>query len=75
MGFGRLGSFTGPLVFGVLIARGWQIGGLFTLLGAVALCPGAVHDADPPGSAAPPRPAGGCDMRGRRQCFKYRLAV
>lgn len=39
MGIGRLGSFTGPLVLGLLIAGGWHVSGLFTLLGAVALCP------------------------------------
>ena len=39
MSLGRLGSFVGPLVVGVLVSRGWQNASIFAALGAVAICP------------------------------------
>jgi hypothetical protein len=38
MGFGRVGSFVGPLAIGVLVDRGWPVGDSFVALGAPALC-------------------------------------
>jgi MFS transporter, AAHS family, 4-hydroxybenzoate transporter len=38
MGFGRLGSFVGPLAFSLLVDRNWQIGDSFVALGPPALC-------------------------------------
>jgi MFS transporter, AAHS family, 4-hydroxybenzoate transporter len=38
MGFGRLGSFVGPLALGLLVTLGWQSDDLFATLGAAAFC-------------------------------------
>jgi MFS family permease len=39
MSLGRLGSFVGPLVVGVLVSRGWRNASIYAALGAVAICP------------------------------------
>jgi len=38
MGLGRVGAIVGPLVIGLLVRRGWQIGDTFAALGIPALC-------------------------------------
>ena len=38
MGLGRVGAIVGPLVIGLLVSRGWQIGDTFAALGIPALC-------------------------------------
>lgn len=38
MGFGRLGSFVGPLAIGLLASRGWRVGDSFAAIGVPALC-------------------------------------
>jgi len=38
MGLGRIGAIVGPLAFGLLVSRGWQIGDTFAALGIPALC-------------------------------------
>jgi AAHS family 4-hydroxybenzoate transporter-like MFS transporter len=38
IGLGRLGAIVGPLVIGLLVSRGWQIGDTFAALGIPALC-------------------------------------
>jgi AAHS family 4-hydroxybenzoate transporter-like MFS transporter len=40
MGFGRLGSFVGPLALGLLVSLGWQPSSAFAALGVAALCAG-----------------------------------
>ena len=38
IGLGRLGAIVGPLVIGLLVSRGWQIGDTFAALGIPVLC-------------------------------------
>ena len=38
LGVGRLGSFIGPLVIGLLVSGGWRVGDTFIAIGALAVC-------------------------------------
>jgi AAHS family 4-hydroxybenzoate transporter-like MFS transporter len=40
LGVGRVGSFTGPLVVGVLAAAAWAVAGVFGVLGAACVLGG-----------------------------------
>jgi AAHS family 4-hydroxybenzoate transporter-like MFS transporter len=52
LGVGRIGSFTGPLVVGVLVAAAWTVAGVFGVLGAACVLGGLAAAAMRPVRAA-----------------------
>lgn len=62
MGMGRFGSFTGPLLVGLMVGAGWQITSTYGAVGAPALVAAActawlvrVHRGAPAARVAPVR--------------------